>query len=54
MVELLAEVLGQARFGTARTEGLALDGFTEVADMAERLFAQQHIDHRTAHRRPPQ
>lgn len=51
LVELMAEVLSLARFDTARMEALALDGFTEAADIAERMVTEQHIDYRTAHSR---
>jgi argininosuccinate lyase len=51
LVQLMAEVLGKARFDTARMAALALDGFTEAADLAERLVTEEHIDYRTAHSR---
>jgi argininosuccinate lyase len=51
LVRLMAEVLGKARFDTARMAALALDGFTEAADLAERLVTEEHIDYRTAHSR---
>ena len=51
LVQLMAEVLGRARFDTPRMAALALDGFTEAADLAERLVTEEHIDYRTAHSR---
>jgi argininosuccinate lyase len=51
LVQLMAEVLGKATFDTARMAALALDGFTEAADLAERLVTEEHIDYRTAHSR---
>jgi argininosuccinate lyase len=49
MSALMTEVLDRASVDTARMADLALDGFTEAADLAERLVAEQHIDYRTAH-----
>jgi argininosuccinate lyase len=49
MSALMTEVLDRASFDTARMADLALDGFTEAADLAERLVAEHHIDYRTAH-----
>lgn len=49
MSALTAEVASRASFDTARMADRALDGFTEAADLAERLVAEQHIDYRTAH-----
>jgi argininosuccinate lyase len=49
MSALIAEVASRASFDTARMADRALDGFTEAADLAERLVAEQHIDYRTAH-----
>jgi len=46
---LTAEVIALASFDTDRMAGAALDGFTEAADLAERLVAERGIDYRTAH-----
>jgi len=46
---LTAEVIALAGFDTGRMAGAALDGFTEAADLAERLVAERGIDYRTAH-----
>jgi len=46
---LTAEVIALASFDTGRMAGAALDGFTEAADLAERLVAEHGIDYRTAH-----
>jgi argininosuccinate lyase len=46
---LTAEVIAAATFDAARMAGAALDGFTEAADLAERLVAEHGIDYRTAH-----
>ena len=49
MSALIAEVASQASFDTARMADRALDGFTDAADLAEHLVAEQHVDYRTAH-----
>jgi argininosuccinate lyase len=46
---LTAEVIALASFDTARMADAAPDGFTEAADLAERLAAERGIDYRTAH-----
>jgi argininosuccinate lyase len=46
---LTAEVIALASFDAARMAAAALDGFTEAADLAERLVADHGIDYRTAH-----
>jgi argininosuccinate lyase len=46
---LTAEVIALATFDTTRMASVALDGFTEAADLAEQLVAERGIDYRTAH-----
>jgi argininosuccinate lyase len=46
---LTAEVIALASFDTGQMADTALDGFTEAADLAERLVAEHGIDYRTAH-----
>ncbi len=49
LVALMAEVLGRAEIDTERLADRAMDGFTEAADLAERLVAEGHLDYRSAH-----
>ncbi|HEY3716133.1 MAG TPA: lyase family protein [Jatrophihabitantaceae bacterium] len=49
MAALMGEVLAKADFDTARMADLAQDGFTDAADLAERLVAEGHLDYRSAH-----
>lgn len=48
LTALMAEVLAKAEFDAERMAASALDGFTEAADLAERL-AGSGLDYRSAH-----
>lgn len=49
MIALISEVLERAEFDTARMAERALDGFTDAADLAERLVLEGQLDYRSAH-----
>jgi argininosuccinate lyase len=49
MTALMGEVLTEAEFDVRRMAERALDGFTEAADLAERLVSESGLDYRTAH-----
>lgn len=48
-VTLASEVIGNASFDIDRLAATARDGFTDAADRAEVLVAEQGVDYRTAH-----
>lgn len=45
----MGEDLARTEFDTARMTGRALDGFTDAADLAERLAAEGQLDYHSAH-----